>query len=397
MVFDQLGVAMSIPKRGFAVSEYERRLENIQKLMFESKMDAILLTTQVDIEYYTGFKSQFFQSPTRPWYVLIPSSGKPRAIIPTIGESGMRDTWIEDIQTWTSPNPEDDGVSILLSNIKSLMVNHKSLGVPKTLESTLRMPLEDYETLIKNLPGVEIKDANKIMRRVRFVKSEAEIEKIRHICQITSQGFIDLESFLRAGESEQENCRRFKQHLLKLGVDDSPYIVSGSGQKGYGSIIMGPTDKIIEEGDLFIIDTGSVFDSYYCDFDRNYAFGSIGEETKKAYRVAYEATEAGFKAAQVGSTTSDIFNAMNNVLQKGGALGSTVGRLGHGLGMQLTEWPSNTASDNTVLEPGVVLTLEPGMAFLPGKEMVHEENIVITEDGPEWLSIRAAEELPIIQ
>ena len=73
MVFDQLGVAMSIPKRGFAVSEYERRLDNIQKLMFESKMDAILLTTQVDIEYYTGFKSQFFQSPTRPWYVLIPS------------------------------------------------------------------------------------------------------------------------------------------------------------------------------------------------------------------------------------------------------------------------------------------------------------------------------------
>jgi Xaa-Pro aminopeptidase len=388
---------MNIPKRGFTVNEYENRLESIQKLMFEAKMDAILLTTQVDIEYYTGFKSQFFQSPTRPWYVLIPSSGKPKAIIPTIGESGMRATWIDDIQTWTSPNPEDDGVSILLSTIKSLMVNHKSLGVPKTLESTLRMPLEDYETLVNKLPGIEIKDANKIMRRVRFIKSEAEIDKIRHICRITSQGFIDLEDFLRAGESEQENCRRFKQHLLKLGVDDSPYIVSGSGQEGYGSIIMGPTDKIIEEGDLFIIDTGSVFDSYYCDFDRNYAFGSISEKAKKAYRVTYEATEAGFKAAQVGNTTSDIFNAMNNVLQKGGALGNTVGRLGHGLGMQLTEWPSNTASDNTVLEPGVVLTLEPGMAFLPGKEMVHEENIVITEDGPEWLSIRAAEELPIIQ
>ena len=80
---------MNIPKRGFEVIEYENRLENIQRLMFEAKMDAILLTTQVDIEYYTGFKSQFFQSPTRPWYVLIPSSGKPRAIIPTIGESGM--------------------------------------------------------------------------------------------------------------------------------------------------------------------------------------------------------------------------------------------------------------------------------------------------------------------
>ena len=388
---------MIIPTRGFEVSEYENRLNKIQKLMFESKMDVILLTTQVDIEYYTGFKTQFFQSPTRPWYVLIPASGKPQAIIPTIGESGMRETWVDDIKTWTSPNPKDDGISILLSSINSLTKTHKCLGVPKTLESTLRMPLGDYEYLINALNGIEIKDANKILRKVRFVKSAAEIAKIKHICQLTSQGFIDLEGFLKAGESERENCKRFKQHLLSLGADDTPYIVSGSGQEGYGSIIMGPTEKIIEEGDLFIIDTGSVFDSYFCDFDRNYAFGHIGDEAKKAYRVAYDATEAGFNAAQVGNTTSDIFNAMNDILQKGGALGNTVGRLGHGLGMQLTEWPSNTSTDNTVLEPGVVLTLEPGMAFLPGKEMVHEENIVITENGPEWFSIRAAEELPIIQ
>ena len=388
---------MIIPARGFEVSEYENRLNKIQKLMFESKMDVILLTTQVDIEYYTGFKTQFFQSPTRPWYVLIPASGKPQAIIPTIGESGMRETWVDDIKTWTSPNPKDDGISILLSSINSLTKTHKCLGVPKTLESTLRMPLGDYEYLINALNDIEIKDANKILRKVRFVKSAAEIAKIKHICQLTSQGFIDLEGFLKAGESERENCKRFKQHLLSLGADDTPYIVSGSGQEGYGSIIMGPTEKIIEEGDLFIIDTGSVFDSYFCDFDRNYAFGHIGDEAKKAYRVAYDATEAGFNAAQVGNTTSDIFNAMNDILQKGGALGNTVGRLGHGLGMQLTEWPSNTSTDNTVLEPGVVLTLEPGMAFLPGKEMVHEENIVITENGPEWLSIRAADELPIIQ
>ena len=88
---------------------------------------------------------------------------------------------------------------------------------------------------------------------------------------------------------------------------------------------------------------------------------------------------------------------MNNVMQKGGALGNSVGRLGHGLGLQLTEWPSNTPTDNTILEPGVILTLEPGMEYLPGKEMVHEENIVITENGPEWLTQRASEELPIIQ
>jgi Xaa-Pro aminopeptidase len=360
-------------------------------------MDAILLTTQVDIEYYTGFKTQFFQSPTRPWYVVIPSDNKPKAIIPTIGESGMSQTWLDDIQTWTSPNPKDDGISLLLATIKSLTSKYKCLGVPKSQESTLRMPLDDYEGLINSLSGIEIKDANKILRQVRLVKSSAEIDKIKHICQLTSQGFKDLNYLLKAGESEQENCKRFKQHLLSLGVDETPYMVAGSGKDGYGSIIMGPGDKIIEEGDLFIIDTGSVFDSYFCDFDRNFAFGHICDEAKKAYKVVFDATDAGFSAAQVGNTTSDVYHAMNNVMQKGGALGNSVGRLGHGLGLQLTEWPSNTATDNTTLKPGVILTLEPGMAYLPGKEMVHEENIVITENGPEWLTKRASEELPIIQ
>jgi Xaa-Pro aminopeptidase len=387
----------NIPSRGFDISEYENRLDNIQRLMQSQKMDAILLTTQVDIEYYTGFKTQFFQSPTRPWYVVIPSDNKPKAIIPTIGESGMRKTWLDDIQTWTSPNPKDDGISLLLATIKSLTSKYKCLGVPKSQESTLRMPLDDYEVLINSLSGIEIKDANKILRQVRLVKSSAEIDKIKHICQLTSQGFKDLNHLLKAGESEQENCKRFKQHLLSLGVDETPYMVAGSGKDGYGSIIMGPGDKIIEEGDLFIIDTGSVFDSYFCDFDRNFAFGHICDEAKKAYKVVFDATDAGFSAAQVGNTTSDVYHAMNNVMQKGGALGNSVGRLGHGLGLQLTEWPSNTATDNTTLKPGVILTLEPGMAYLPGKEMVHEENIVITENGPEWLTKRASEELPIIQ
>ena len=387
----------NIPSRGFDISEYENRLDNIQRLMHSQKMDAILLTTQVDIEYYTGFKTQFFQSPTRPWYVVIPSDNKPKAIIPTIGESGMSQTWLDDIQTWTSPNPKDDGISLLLATIKSLTSKYKCLGVPKSQESTLRMPLDDYEGLINSLSGIEIKDANKILRQVRLVKSSAEIDKIKHICQLTSQGFKDLNYLLKAGESEQENCKRFKQHLLSLGVDETPYMVAGSGKDGYGSIIMGPGDKIIEEGDLFIIDTGSVFDSYFCDFDRNFAFGYICDEAREAYEVVFKATDAGFRASQVGNTTSDVYHAMNNVMQKGGALGNSVGRLGHGLGLQLTEWPSNTATDNTTLKPGVILTLEPGMAYLPGKEMVHEENIVITENGPEWLTKRASEELPIIQ
>ena len=387
---------LKAPKRGFSKIEYENRLIKMQKFMYANKIDVILLTTQVDIEYYTGFKTQFLQSPTRPWYLLLPLEGEIQAIIPTIGLSGMQGTWVNNIQTWSSPNPQDEGITLLTASIKALMKRFNTIGLPKGHESTLRMPINDYERLKNNLASYEFADVTKILRYARYIKSPSEIEKIKYICEITSKGFKDLPSLLKLGQSERENCQRFKKHLLDLGVDDSPYLISGSGQNGYGSIIMGPSERILEEGDIFIIDTGSVYDSYFCDFDRNYAFSYASDESKKAYDVVFKATDAGFDACQVGNTTSDVYKVMNDIMQKGGALGNSVGRLGHGLGLQLTEWPSNTLMDNTPLEEGVILTLEPGMEYLEGKEMVHEENVLITANGPIWLSTRADENLPII-
>jgi Xaa-Pro aminopeptidase len=87
---------------------------------------------------------------------------------------------------------------------------------------------------------------------------------------------------------------------------------------------------------------------------------------------------------------------MTAVLEAGGSAGNNVGRLGHGLGLQLTEWPSNRPGDDTPLVPGMVLTIEPGMEFAPGRMMVHEENIVITEDSCELLTRRAPPEMPVI-
>ena len=78
----------------------------------------------------------------------------------------------------------------------------------------------------------------------------------------------------------------------------------------------------------------------------------------------------------------------------GGAGGSDAGRLGHGLGTQLTEWPSLIPADHTRLEPGMVLTLEPGLTLPNGATLVHEENIVITENGAAYLSDPAQPELP---
>ena len=112
--------------------------------------------------------------------------------------------------------------------------------------------------------------------------------------------------------------------------------------------------------------------------------------------MVLEATQAGFAAARPGATAADLFHAMDRIVT-GGAGGSDAGRLGHGLGMQLTEWPSLIPDDHTVLEPGMVLTLEPGIEIVSGRIMVHEENIVIRETGAEWLSDPAQPGIPAIE
>ena len=250
--------------------------------------------------------------------------------------------------------------------------------------------------MTEKISPTEIVDVALHLHSLKKIKSEAEIQKIEHICQITSGAFENLPSQIRIGETQRQICLKLRQDILKRGGENSPYLIAGSGSGGYDNIIMGPTESVLENGHVLIIDTGSTFDGYFCDFDRNFAFGNLPEEARRAYETVYRATDVGIESARPGKTTTDVWQAMWSVLEKGGALGNSVGRMGHGLGMELTEWPSVMPGDDTLLEPGMVLTIEPGMSFAPGKEMVHEENILITEEGAKILTRRAPAEMPII-
>ena len=364
--------------------------------MRDLEIDAMLLTTEPQVRYFSGFLTQFWHSPTHPWFLLIPLEGKPIAVIPTIGVAGMRLSWIDDIRSWSSPQPEDDGISLLLVAIRELPQRFGRIGATLGNESILRMPVRDFQQLQHELANTEFVDCAALMLQLCSVKSDAEIEKIRYVCELTSDSFNALPELIHVGQSERNILRAMRIDLLQRGADHTPYIVSASGADGYGDIIMGPSDRILEQGDVMIIDTGTVYDGYFCDFDRNYAFGAVSDQARRAYDTVYQSTDAGFAAARPGATTTDVWQAMWSVLEAGGAMGNDVGRMGHGLGAQLTEWPSLTATDRTPLEPGMVITLEPGMEFAAGKLMVHEENIVITENGAEMLSKRAAIDMPII-
>jgi Xaa-Pro aminopeptidase len=383
------------PSRGFAVSEFESRLAKAQTQMQDQGLSAMLLNTEPEVRYFSGFLSQFWQSPTRPWFMVIPVSGKPIAVIPEIGRACMSNTWIKDIRTWDAPNPDDDGVSLLADTLSEVAGASGVIGVMKGAESHLRMPLADYEKLVTLLVGNPIRDCNELVRGLRVVKSEAEIDKIRHAAQAASRAFLRVPEFVSIGMSDRETFQAMKHELLNQGVDDVSYLVGGSGSGGYGDIISPPSQRKLQSGDVVILDTGCIWDGDFCDFDRNYSIGKPSEEVADAHRIIWDATEAGLELCKSGTTCAQLFQSMNKAMGLGDDAGS-VGRLGHGLGMQLTEHPSHAAFDQTVLQEGMVLTLEPGYEFAPGKMMVHEENIVVRADGAELLSTRVSREIVVI-
>ncbi len=380
--------------RGFETVEFKQRLARVQTSMQAQQLDVLLLSCEADVRYFSGFLTQFWQSPTRPWFLLVPQSGEPVAVIPSIGEHCMSQTWISDIRTWPSPHETDDGVSLLSDTIISLTGDSGRIGLPMGRESYLRMPVSDFEKVKSTLAKHEWVDATQLLQHTRMIKSSAEITKIRHVCQLASDVFEGAPNWLHTGMSEIEVFREFKIRALQVGVDDVSYLVGGAGLGGYEDIISPPGNHLIQAGDVLILDTGCVWDGYFCDYDRNYSFGPASNAVNTAYQRAWDATEAGFTAAKPGASFADLFNAMNTILSDGNPTAeSNVGRLGHGLGTQLTEPASITSFDNTTLETGMVITLEPGLVYDGTKMMVHEENIVITDTGAELLSRRASQQI----
>ncbi len=392
---------LNAPKRGFSPQEFETRLSIIQASMSNEGMGAILLTTEHDIYYFTGFLSQFWQSPTRPWFVVIPATGKPIAVIPEIGVQSMISEFMTDVRSWSSPHATDDGVSLLSGTLLEVLgaSNSNMIGINKGRETHIRMPLNDFEAVMSNLkmanPNLSIKDATPIIRETRMIKSEAEIDKVRYVASTVSGVFESLFDFAEIGMTDVELFRSFKLECLKAGVDNVAYLVGGAGQQGYDDVIAPPAGRKLRSGDVLMFDTGCTFDGYYCDFDRNYGFGDVNDAAKRTYEAVWQATESGLALAKPGNNCAQVFKAMDDVLQKNGALGESVGRYGHGLGIQLTEPPSFTSWETDILREGMIMTLEPGMIYASGKMILHEENLVIRKDGPELLSRRAPAELPV--
>jgi Xaa-Pro aminopeptidase len=395
----------------FPTSEYETRLAKLQQVMAKADLDAAVFTSEDNYRYLTGFYSPTWINLTRPRFCIVPRAGDPVIIIPANNDIIAEQTsWVRDVRTWVSPNPVDDGVTMLVDAIRACLGKSNRIGLELGPESRLTMPVGDFLRVREMLKSVEILDGFRLLHGLRMVKSPGEIARMRRVAQIASRSFEALDSNLKVGDSEKDASVKLRLELVARGADTTPYVSGGSGRNGYTSINTALRDRVMAPFDILTIDTGSTVDGYFCDFNRGWAIGEPSDEVTRAYDKVWRATEAGLAVTRPGATTTDVWRAMAKVLaaedgmSTGEGLRLGMGRFGHGCGLRMCEPPSLNEKDGTVLKPGMVITLEPGLAFTAkeaagesrNKVMVHEENVVITEDGCDLLTTRAPRKLPVV-
>lgn len=380
----------------FPPDEYQARVAALQAAMVQADLSALLLTSAADIFYVSGFLTRFWESPARPWFVLVPAQGAPIAVIPAIGEWLMRQHWLTDIRTWDAPHPTDDGVSLLSAAINEIVPQGGTLGLPMGLETQLRMPLADYARLCAAIAPRQIGDATDVVQRVREIKSEAEISKIRTSCKIADAAFAQVSKMARTGVPLERVFRSFQMALLDQGADWVSYLAGAAGPGGYSDVISPATARPLQQGDVLMLDTGAVKDGYFCDFDRNFAVGQVSADVHRVHEALYRATDTALERLVPGMRACDLHRLLSEDLAARGVTPGG-GRLGHGLGLTLTEWPSLTPLDQTELRVGMVLTLEPSAFVEADRLLVHEENLVLRESGAELLSPRAPARLPMLE
>ncbi|MBU2963299.1 Xaa-Pro peptidase family protein [Citreicella sp. C3M06] len=378
----------------FSTAEFTTRLRVLQQAMTRNDVAAVLLTQEPDIRYFSGFLTRFWESPTRPWFLVIPAAGQPIAVIPDIGRALMARGPISDIRSWPSPDYADDGLTLLADTLREVTRPGERIGVPMGRESTLRMPLMSWD-LLRRLLDRPFVDVAEIIRDQQMVKSPAEIALIETACAIAGRAFARVPQIAAQGTPLCDIFRRFQSLLLDEGADWVGYVAGGAAQGGYNDVISPAAPTPLVPGDILMLDTGAVHEGYYCDFNRNWSVGPAAVDVSEAHEVLHDAAMAAFDMARPGIPVADLHAAMLAVLAPR-AHGPVTGRLGHGLGMRLTEPPSLIPDDRTLLRPGMVLTVEPCLPLAHDRLMVHEENMVITEDGARWLSPLAPRQIPVV-
>ena len=257
------------------------------------------------------------------------------------------------------------------------------------------MPVGEFFQLKGAIPDVQLSQADSIFYDIRMIKDEQEIEYFQTAVSYCDQAFEHILSFIRPGMTEQEVGFELEMFMRKAGAEGiKANHVIASGERS--SLPHGQaTNRVIQVGDFVKMDIGARVKGYYSDFTRTVVVGEPSSKQVEIYEVVKKAQEAALGAIGPGKVCSQLDEMVRSIFREAGYGENFTHSLGHSIGLAIHEKPVMRSSDHTVLQPGMVITVEPGI-YIPGFGGVRiEDFVVITEDGYKNLT-KATKELQVI-
>jgi Xaa-Pro dipeptidase len=370
------------------------RLQRLQGAIKANGLDALLLYKPANSYYASGFTSLDTARPnsyTRPIVAILTESDA-ALVVPLLDEEPARDmSWIGDIRSYVKAPPFESAQQTIADYLVEKGVSRGRIGVEEDYFS-LRMAAD----LEKRLPGVTRAPATALVEQLRMIKDAEEIAHIREASRLTDVAMTASMEAMTVGRSEieveAEGIRAIRipreggnGHGEAAMIDAMAIIIGGAR----GSM---PHEfssyRRYAKGDLtwhcWLVSSYG----YWAENVRSVVYGTGTDTQQRMIATAKEALQLGKDRVRPGNEVGSVFAAVHKHLNQGAPEGAMViSRSGHGSGLEYHEPPFVEITDRTILQPGMVLTVEPGI-FLPGVGgATFSDTVVVTADGYETLTL----------
>lgn len=360
------------------VQERSDRQEKARRLMQANKLDAILLLSGTSLRYFTGI--QWWGSERMFAFILL-ASGKAFFVCPAFEHARALEqianspqAGAADIRTWQE---DESPYQKLAQGLRDHSIATGTLGI----EETVRFVFTDG--ISKAAPQIKIASAIPVTAGCRMIKSPQELALMRLACKATLMIYEAVFKSLHEGMTDSDVRLLVQSAYEKVGFEGEVDVsIATSSTSPHGST---EAQKVREES-IIMLDDGCSVDGYWSDITRTFVLGNPTDKMKSVFDIVHRAQSAALKTARPGVPCESVDASARKVITDAG-YGPDYKyfphRVGHGMGMDMHEWPYLVRGNKTPLEPNMVFSDEPGI-YIPGEFGIRlEDDMHITENGAE--------------
>ncbi|GAV22383.1 M24 family metallopeptidase [Carboxydothermus pertinax] len=344
-----------------------KRIEKLKKRLLQENVASYLITKRENVRYLSGF------------------TGSSGAVLIT----PEKNYFITDFRYVEQAQKQCPG--FIIEKHEDTIFTHAALLVKNHGINTLHfegdaLTFREYRELSEKADGIELQNLSEVVDELREVKDKDEVELIKKACSIADDAFSHLLKRITSGMTEKELAWELEKYMREAGAEDLAFdTIVASGERG--ALPHGvATSKKITPGEMITLDFGAKFQGYHSDITRTIALGEPPAKMLEIYEIVLEAQEAALNALKPGAFAVDVDRVARDIIAKAGYAEYFGHGLGHGVGLNIHEGPRLSPKGKAVLQPGMVVTVEPGI-YLPGIGGVRiEDTVLVTENGFEVLT-----------